>query len=130
MNRLKHTPINSSGQAPCPRCGHAETREAPGKGPHHRSEVCARCGRFRRWLPKPRVIRPPTAAKPPAPVQLLDDGLFPDGATADDLAAIESFAELIDARRRGDVPAGRRARLDLRDAGWLVTACEPGGGRP
>lgn len=47
---------------PCQRCGATERHvELTPDGPHHAKEVCARCGRWLRWLPKPdqdRAKRP------------------------------------------------------------------------
>lgn len=40
---------------PCKRCGTTTTRQGPGTGPHHARLICAGCGRFLRWLPRPSV---------------------------------------------------------------------------
>jgi hypothetical protein len=61
----------------CPRCGSAATVEGPRAGPHHARLGCGNCGRFIRWLPKPR-------AADPAPPQ----------RRAVDLAAWDPFAKL------------------------------------
>jgi hypothetical protein len=37
----------------CKKCGSTETRQGPGAGPHFARLVCAKCGRFIKWLGKP-----------------------------------------------------------------------------
>jgi hypothetical protein len=39
---------------PCPNCGSTARRTGPGSGPHHQRIECAACGRWLRWLPRPR----------------------------------------------------------------------------
>lgn len=48
----------SNGSLPCFACGlvAAPTLE-PGTGPHHLKASCAGCGRFLKWLPKPKEAR-------------------------------------------------------------------------
>ena len=42
-------------QSICPRCGHPGPHTpGPGVGPHYARLVCGACGRFLRWLPRPR----------------------------------------------------------------------------
>jgi hypothetical protein len=40
--------------SPCTRCGSTNTRIGPGSGPHHQRIECDPCGRWLRWLPRPR----------------------------------------------------------------------------
>ena len=41
----------------CPSCGVEDApRVAPGTGPHQARAVCAHCGRFLKWLPKPKEV--------------------------------------------------------------------------
>jgi hypothetical protein len=40
--------------APCTQCGSTNTRLGPGSGPHYRRIECDPCGRFVKWLPRPR----------------------------------------------------------------------------
>jgi hypothetical protein len=37
-----------------PSCGANARRLGPGAGPHHQRLECASCGRWLRWLPRPR----------------------------------------------------------------------------
>lgn len=43
-------------QIGCPECA-SRTKTSPGVGPHHAKVECAICGRFIKWLPKPRQSR-------------------------------------------------------------------------
>jgi hypothetical protein len=40
--------------SPCTRCGSTNTRIGPGSGPHHQRLECDPCGRWLKWLPRPR----------------------------------------------------------------------------
>jgi hypothetical protein len=40
--------------SPCIRCGSTNTRTGPGSGPHFKRIECDPCGRWLRWLPRPR----------------------------------------------------------------------------
>ena len=40
---------------PCIRCGHEDGLSAEGVGPHYGKVVCAKCGVFVKWLPKPKL---------------------------------------------------------------------------
>jgi hypothetical protein len=62
-----HTPIpkltglpqsNSGGAISQHVCRHGATRleRLPANYPHYAREVCARCGRFLRWLPRPETV--------------------------------------------------------------------------
>src|SRR5712691_4729269 len=45
----------SNGMLPCPGCGHVgRPTLAPGTPPHGHKALCASCGRFLKWLPKPK----------------------------------------------------------------------------
>jgi hypothetical protein len=39
---------------PCPNCGSNTRRLGPGSGPHFKRIECDQCGRWLRWLPRPR----------------------------------------------------------------------------
>jgi hypothetical protein len=39
---------------PCPNCGSTARRVGPGSGPHFKRIECDPCGRWLRWLPRPR----------------------------------------------------------------------------
>jgi hypothetical protein len=44
-------------QIACPRCASQGSHQVgPGSGPHYQRLVCAQCGAFLRWLPKPRPV--------------------------------------------------------------------------
>lgn len=49
----------------CPRCGSSETVVRPGTGPHFAKLVCAKCGRWLQWLPRPDM--PSATASNPVP---------------------------------------------------------------
>jgi hypothetical protein len=40
--------------AACFTCGSKQAIQVPGKGPHHAALRCAGCGRFVKWLAKPK----------------------------------------------------------------------------
>lgn len=45
-------------ELPCAACGVIDTPTVlPGTGPHHAKAVCAHCGQFLKWLPKPKEDR-------------------------------------------------------------------------
>jgi hypothetical protein len=52
---LETPPPTLSPTAPCPRCQHpGPHRIAAGTPPHHQKLACGACGRYLKWLPKPR----------------------------------------------------------------------------
>lgn len=40
---------------PCPSCGGTQGAEIPGKGPHYAGVKCASCGRWLKWVGKPKT---------------------------------------------------------------------------
>jgi hypothetical protein len=49
------TTDRSEGDLPlCPACGSTARRTAPGNGPHYQRLECDPCGRFVKWVPRPR----------------------------------------------------------------------------
>lgn len=61
----------------CPRCGSISVVIGPGKGPHYAQEKCGECGRWLRWLKKPRgATTPPVAGALKTP-DLVEPGAVP-----------------------------------------------------
>ena|SRR5712691_4754068 len=55
-------------RTPCPRCGSpGPHRVASGTPPHYALLVCGQCGRWLRWLPRPRPGATPAASSSPCP---------------------------------------------------------------
>ena len=48
---VKYSPAIS-----CPKCFSQSTELAPGRGPHFARVICASCGAFVKWAPKPQSL--------------------------------------------------------------------------